>query len=272
MPTLREAVKACDGTPQNEITELYLNVHDGFTCSVCSISPIIGARFQSTFDETIVFCTLCEERSDHPHALIKYKESENKFIIPIDASKMKAAPYHKPSKKSTEGEDESMRGPRGGRGGRGGRRFLKDCVPHPHDLALMVMEKYGLAIDDKQREKKDRTRAPKFSFEFSPAELVLAQKATGSFKVKITANKKSCFRGIDNIGLIPQSGDDIVPFIVEDFQLTPEMFGKSEIVVEIPVEALEGNAGVYGIELGLFTRKGALRGESGAEAAKIRVA
>jgi len=48
--------------------------HEGFGCNKCNVFPIVGARYHCTVLHDYDLCETCEDKFDHPHPLIKYKQ------------------------------------------------------------------------------------------------------------------------------------------------------------------------------------------------------
>ena len=52
-------------------------IHQNITCDGCGQSPIIGIRYKCSVCKNLDYCTMCEERKGHEHALLKiYKPNQ----------------------------------------------------------------------------------------------------------------------------------------------------------------------------------------------------
>jgi len=48
-----------------------VHTHHGYVCDGCDQGPILGPRFACSTCGDYDLCATCEERSDHPHPLLK---------------------------------------------------------------------------------------------------------------------------------------------------------------------------------------------------------
>ena len=180
-------------------------------------------------------------------------------MVPVDGSKYKP---DKPVVNDTPSKE--VKQPK-----QNTKRFIKDCIPHTDDIAILIMEKYGLAMDDKQKDKK--AKSPKFTFEPTSADIHCKPGEEKKVQFKIATIKKCGFKGIDHFGLIPTFGADLASVVAQDVKVDSTEFGNKELLFEVILVAQKDSVGVHDLEFGLFTKKGALRAASGV-IAKLTVA
>ena len=102
-------------------------IHQNITCDGCGQIPIVGIRYKCSVCKNLDYCTMCEERKGHEHAMLKiYKPNQcPKVMFTVIDENMPNAKADIEQNDDTFFRNQGQRGghcKRGGRwGGRGGR-------------------------------------------------------------------------------------------------------------------------------------------------------